>query len=109
MVSRLKVCNIFLPRQSNCRESRMIIAKRIAVALVLFLVAAPHAAAQPTKGKEHRFLYVVEPGIRDLTEYGGAGIIVFDMDNDHKFVKRIKTPASEVAKPANIKGVCASA
>ena len=38
-----------------------------------------------------RYLYVVCPGIRDYLEFGGAGILVFDIDNGHKFVKRIAT------------------
>lgn len=56
-----------------------------------------------------RRLYVVEPGIRNDVQYGGAGILVFDIDRDHAFVKRIETSASREAKPENIKGVCASA
>ncbi|HEV3415978.1 MAG TPA: hypothetical protein VG056_04175 [Pirellulales bacterium] len=55
-----------------------------------------------------RLLYVAEPGIRDYLQYGGAGILVFDIDHDHAFVKRIETAASRAAKPENIKGVCAS-
>ncbi len=38
-----------------------------------------------------RYLYVAVPGIRNYLGYGGHGILVFDMDNNHKFVKRIKT------------------
>lgn len=60
-------------------------------------------AGEPTK----RYLYVVTPGIRNDLEYGGAGILVFDIDAGHRFVKRIETPASREAKPDNIKGVCA--
>jgi DNA-binding beta-propeller fold protein YncE len=56
-----------------------------------------------------RYLYAVCPGIRDYLEFGGAGILVFDIDNGHKFVKRIATEASRAAKPRNIKGVVASA
>ena len=56
-----------------------------------------------------RYLYVVTPGIRDYLEFGGAGILVFDINDGHKFVKRIQTPASKLEKPRNIKGVCASA
>ncbi len=82
--------------------------KMILVALLLSLAAVP-AGAQETKGTERHLLYVVAPGIRDLLEYGGAGILVFDMDKEHAFVKRIQTPASEVQKPENIKGVCACA
>jgi DNA-binding beta-propeller fold protein YncE len=55
-----------------------------------------------------RRLYVVCPGIRDYLEFGGAGILVFDIDNGHKFIKRIATDASSVAKPRNIKGVVAN-
>ncbi|HUY92567.1 MAG TPA: prolyl oligopeptidase family serine peptidase [Pirellulales bacterium] len=56
-----------------------------------------------------RRLYVVCPGIRDYLEFGGAGILVYDIDRGHKFIKRIETPASREAKPDNIKGVCADA
>src|SRR5262249_54486599 len=87
----------------------MAIVKKLLFGLVLFLQAAVPLTAQESKGKERRYLYVVEPGIRNLVEYGGAGVLVFDMDNNHAFVKRIKTPASDVSKPENIKGVCASA
>lgn len=57
---------------------------------------------------QHR-LYVVVPGIRNYLEFGGAGILVFDMDDQFRFLKRIPTPASQVEKPDNIKGVCAHA
>lgn len=64
---------------------------------------------RPAAGATGRYLYVVCPGIRDLLEFGGAGILVFDIDHEHRFVRRIVTPASLEAKPDNIKGVCASA
>ena len=60
--------------------------------------------------KERHLLYVAEPGIRDLLEYGGHGVIVFDMDNGFKFVKRIPLAGlDEKGKPRNVKGICASA
>lgn len=65
-------------------------------------------AGEPAAGLQRR-LYVVCPGIRDYLEFGGAGILVFDIDHGHKFIKRIETPASREAKPDNIKGVCADA
>src|SRR2546423_4987171 len=80
---------------------------RIIAGLIVALTIASAAHAQEKKQK--RYLYVVTPGIRNYLEFGGAGILVFDIDNGHKFVKRIKTPASEEAKPLNIKGVCACA
>src|SRR5436309_4006775 len=64
-------------------------------------------AANVDKAERH-FLYVVCPGIRNYLEFGGAGILVFDIDNGHKFVKRIETTASKVEKPRNIKGVVAN-
>jgi DNA-binding beta-propeller fold protein YncE len=79
------------------------------IALAALLTCAGGAGAdEPVKG-QRRYLYVAAPGIRNYLEFGGAGILVFDMDNGHKFVKRIDTPASRLAKPENIKGVCACA
>jgi DNA-binding beta-propeller fold protein YncE len=71
-------------------------------------VAAPLAAAARAEGAVSRRLYVAVPGIRDYLEFGGAGILVFDIDGGHRFVKRIVTDASRAAKPRNIKGVVAS-
>jgi hypothetical protein len=57
-----------------------------------------------------RLLYVAEPGIRDYLEYGGHGLLVFDIDHGHKFVKRIPTAGLDAkGKPLNVKGVCANA
>jgi DNA-binding beta-propeller fold protein YncE len=76
----------------------------VLLALAVLPLVGPTASAAEVK----RYLYVVAPGIRNYLEFGGAGILVFDMDNKHAFVKRIETVASKVEKPANIKGVCAS-
>jgi lysophospholipase L1-like esterase len=80
--------------------------KRLTLALLL-LVVSPLAARSAEPAGERHFLYVVAPGIRNYLEFGGAGVIVFDMDRGHAFVRRIETPASHEAKPENIKGVCA--
>ena len=57
-----------------------------------------------------RLLYVATPGIRNYLEYGGHGVLVFDIDADHKFVKRIPTAGlDENGKPLNVKGICACA
>ena len=59
--------------------------------------------------RPQRLLYVAGPGIRNYLEYGGHGLIVFDIDNDHKFVKRIPTGGlGSGGKPLNVKGICAS-
>ena len=53
-----------------------------------------------------RFLYVAVPGIRNYLGYGGHGILVFDMDNHHRFVKRIPMQGYlPNGKPSNVKGV----
>lgn len=49
--------------------------------------------SEKNEGKiyDKRYLYVATPGIRNYLGYGGHGILVFDIDNNHRFVKRIKT------------------
>ena len=62
------------------------------------------------EGVAHRRLYVAEPGIRNYLEYGGHGLLVFDIDNGHRFLKRIPTAGlDEKGVPINVKGICASA
>lgn len=59
---------------------------------------------------DRRLLYVAVPGIRNYLEYGGHGLLVFDIDDGHRFVKRIPTAGlGKDGKPLNVKGVCASA
>ena len=74
----------------------------------LLIHAGPVAGAFAAESERH-FLYVAVPGIRNYLEFGGSGILVFDMDNNHAFVKRIPTPASHQEEPRNVKGICASA
>lgn len=54
-------------------------------------------------------MYVTEPGIRNYTEYGGHGILVYDIDKQYALVKRIATGSLDSAgHPSNVKGVCVS-
>jgi DNA-binding beta-propeller fold protein YncE len=71
-------------------------------------LAAPFAGSVRAEPGVSRLLYVVCPGIRDYLEFGGAGVLVFDIDNGHKFVKRLSTTGSTIPKPRNVKGVVAS-
>ena len=58
----------------------------------------------------HHLLYVAVPGIRDDVQYGGTGILVFDIDHDHQFVRRIPVPALGDEKHKQpVKGICANA
>ena len=59
--------------------------------------------------RQARYLYVAVPGIRDYLSYGGHGVLVFDIDNHHKFVKRIKTQGLHPdGAPSNVKGIAVS-
>jgi hypothetical protein len=70
-------------------------------------MSARLSSAQPPIVKH--YLYVAVPGIRDYLGYGGHGILVFDMDNDHRFVKRINTKGFHPDKtPSNVKGIAVS-
>lgn len=71
----------------------------------------PAAADAQDQAKPKRRLYVATPGVRDYLEYGGHGLLIFDIDDGHKFVKRIPTAGIDelTGKPNNVKGLCASA
>ncbi|HXI73297.1 MAG TPA: hypothetical protein VNN22_23400 [Verrucomicrobiae bacterium] len=74
------------------------------------LFAVSFAAAAEKSAPEHHFLYVAAPGIRDELDHGGHGILVFDMDAEYKFVKRIPSAGVDATNHVmNVKGVCASA
>ena len=67
-------------------------------------------AAEAGASSDRRLLYVAEPGVRNYLEYGGHGLLVFDIDHGHRFVKRIPTAGlDEIGKPSNVKGLCANA
>jgi len=67
-------------------------------------------SGQQMSAKESHFLYIAVPGIRNYVQYGGVGILVFDMDNSFRFVKRMSTwDVLPGEQPENVKGVAASA
>lgn len=89
--------------------------KRIPIWLIFLQIAFTQAGiAQQTRkagtpAGTKRYLYVATPGIRDYLGYGGHGLLVFDMDNNHRFVKRIATRGlHRNGKPSNVKGVAVS-
>jgi DNA-binding beta-propeller fold protein YncE len=74
-----------------------------------FAVAGPAAGGKEKPVAVKRYLYVATPGIRNYLGYGGHGIQVFDMDNNHKFVKFIPTAGlGKDGKPSNVKGIAVS-
>ena len=59
-----------------------------------------HAALLSTRSPDiDQRRRITVPGIRNYVEYGGIGLLVYDMDDGHRFVKRIPTldvPAGRV-------------
>ena len=80
------------------------------VSICIIILQCLCLAEGTDKPTEQQLLYVAAPGIRNYLEYGGHGVLVFDIDHGHKFVKRIPSAGlDENGKPLNVKGVCANA
>ena len=78
--------------------------------LTFFLMIAWPVATSADKNGERHLLYVATPGIRNYLEFGGHGLLVFDIDDGHKLLKRIKTSGfDKEGKPLNVKGIVANA
>jgi DNA-binding beta-propeller fold protein YncE len=77
--------------------------------ILAFAVYALPLIAADEKGPQHQ-LYVASPGIRNYTEWGGVGVLAFDIDHGYRLVKRFPTwqykPGEEVQ---NVKGFAANA
>ena len=81
---------------------------RMAQIFLIAIFALP-ASSAPKQSQQH-LLYVASPGVRNYTEYGGAGVLVFDIDQGYAFVRRIPTwNVADGEKPENVKGIVASA
>lgn len=81
-------------------------------AFCLTFIAAllPISSVAADSAGEHRYLYVATPGIRNNLQYGGHGVLVFDIDGGHKFVRRIPSAGfDDKGAPSNVKGICVSA
>ena len=83
-------------------------------AIRLLTAALPGAWLSRTAGgapaDERRLLYVAQPGIRNYVEYGGIGILVYDIDRGYRFVRRIASQdVPDGAASENVKGIAASA
>ncbi|MCA9061827.1 MAG: VCBS repeat-containing protein [Planctomycetaceae bacterium] len=88
---------------------RLYLAVLLASGVQLSCSLTRSAVGEDPPGEQH-LLYVASPGIRNYLEYGGHGLLVFDIDHDHRFVRRIPIGGlNDQGVPINIKGVCASA
>lgn len=113
---KVKVIIQYTQDQSPIMKAKIIsISLLLSGSMILFLSARVpfqkfHLAfAVKSQSPVKRYLYVAVPGIRDYLGYGGHGILVFDMDNNHRFVKRIPTQGLHPDKtPSNVKGIAVS-
>jgi len=91
---------------ASARTRASIYLVQIFLLLTLLMPVLLLQAQSPTV---KHYLYVAVPGIRDYLGYGGHGILVFDMDSGHRFVKRIDTKGFHPDKtPSNVKGIAVS-
>src|SRR5690348_10362829 len=80
--------------------------------IFLVLLAGQRAIACDPVISDQRLLYVASPGVRDNLEWGGHGVLIFDIANQHKFVQRIPLNGyglNQKGAVLNVKGICASA
>jgi hypothetical protein len=81
---------------------------RIVLGMVLFAAAAV-AAAAPAE-QQQRYLYVALPGSDDASSDRSIRMLVFDITNAHRFVRRIPLwPARRGEDPEAVRGMAASA
>ena len=91
-------------------HDHLLVNRRSAMAGIASALIATGSLPSQEKQPVRRLLYVATPGIRNYLEYGGHGLVVFDIDAGHKFVKRIALAGLNAeGKPDNVKGVCANA
>ncbi len=103
-------CQRSLEARNGFMMSKIFVPMFLLAVLALGFAAVTSLRAGEDETSERRLLYVAEPGIRNYLEYGGHGILVFDIDDGHKFLKRIPTAGvDEKGRPLNVKGVCANA
>jgi hypothetical protein len=83
----------------------------LAVLFIVTCMSSVRANEGPEKSASvERRLYVAVPGIRNYLEYGGHGLLIYDIDHGHRLIKRIATAGLDAkGVPNNVKGICASA
>ena len=90
-------------------KKRYLVVLLVLCPLLLMVMATKVSAQNAKKSAVKHYLYVATPGIRDYLGYGGHGILVFDIDNHHRFVKRITTKGFHPdGTPSNVKGIAVS-
>ena len=87
--------------------------KRVMLLILLLggaVAVAAAVATSRTDAHDRHLLYVAVPGVRNYVEHGGVGVLVYDIEAGHRFVRRIPTFAVRGGEQAEaIKGIAASA
>ena len=85
--------------------------RRVVIALIVAATLGTVLRERAIEAQQiRRLLYVGVPGAGNENEYRGVGILVFDIDNGHKFIKRIPTWAAPSGQqPEQMRGIAASA
>jgi type 1 glutamine amidotransferase len=87
----------------------LLVSMVVAAGLVAGLAHAEEPSPVQVPSSVQRRLYVAVPGIRNYLEYGGHGVLVFDIDRGHACMGRIATGGKDAAgTPQNVKGIAAS-
>ncbi len=97
-------------QNSNSRVSLVIL---LTVVLMVTAALTPWQPGNTTStvrpSAVKKYLYVAVPGIRDYLEYGGHGILVYDIADNYRLLKRIPTSGLKAnGTPSNVKGVAVS-
>jgi DNA-binding beta-propeller fold protein YncE len=87
--------------RQRVRGAMVLAAAGFAAAAIVAVTTSRPVDAQGTQ----RFLYAALPGVGGGSNmsYGGAGILIFDIDKDHRFVRRV--PLQGVPPAPNGRGV----
>jgi hypothetical protein len=85
------------------------LAPLIAVAMCATAIRGPALADSAKAQQTSRRLYVAAPGASNAVEYQGVGILVYDIDRGHAFVKRIPTWPEVAGQQEQVRGIAASA
>ncbi len=81
----------------------------IVASIITFFSLGLRHESSPASPTLKKYLYVAVPGIRDYLGYGGHGILVFDINDHHRFVRRIATKGFHPDNtPSNVKGIAVS-
>ncbi|MCC8426843.1 YncE family protein [Mucilaginibacter sp. UR6-11] len=86
------------------------LAAMLMLGVVVFFALAWRVPVKPATVLNGRYLFAAVPGVRDYLGYGGHGLLIFDIDHGHKFVKRIPFRGyhPKNGQPSNIKGIAVS-